>query len=204
MYCRNCGSPLNPNLWVCERCSAENGFGNQFCPNCGNAVLPDAVTCGTCGCSLAKTQPQPQQAQYQQPQYQQAQYQQPQYQQTQYQQPPQIMPPQPTYQNNYQQNYNQNQYNNQQMNARPLEQKSKMTAVILALFLGGLGTHNFYLGYTNKAIAQLVIYLISIPLMAVVIGFFTIFIPGTWAFIEMILLLTGSINTDGNGLPLKD
>lgn len=198
MYCRNCGSPLNPNLWVCERCSAENGFGNQFCPNCGNAVLPDAVTCTTCGCSLAKTQPQPQQTQYQQPQYQ----------QTQYQQRPQVMPPQPTNQNGYNQygnQYNQ-QYNAnyQQMNARPLEQKSKIAAVLLALFLGGLGVHNFYLGYTNRGIIQLVIYLVSIPLMFIGIGFFTIFIPGTWAFVEMILLLAGNINTDGNGLPLKE
>lgn len=91
------------------------------------------------------------------------------------------------------------------MNGAPVTaQKSKITAILLALFLGGLGIHNFYLGYTNKAIAQLVIYLVSIPLMAIIIGFFTIFIPGIWAFVELIMLVTGSIKTDGNGIPLKD
>ena len=44
--------------------------------------------------------------------------------------------------------------------ARPIpqgEQKSKMTAGLLGIFLGGLGIHNFYLGYTGKAIAQIVL-----------------------------------------------
>ena len=30
-----------------------------------------------------------------------------------------------------------------------------MTAGLLGIFLGGLGIHNFYLGYTGKAIAQI-------------------------------------------------
>ena len=193
MYCRNCGSPMNPNLWVCERCSAENGFGNQFCPNCGNAVIPNSTVCNTCGCSLTQSQTQTQ------PQYQQTQTQ---YQQPQYQQPyhPQVTPPLPT--NN---NYNQysSQYTNQPGTQPVMQQKSKTTAVLLALFLGGLGIHNFYLGYTTKAIIQLSIYLGSLVLMAIGIGFITIFIPGTWAFVEMILLLTGSIDRDGNNLPLS-
>lgn len=35
--------------------------------------------------------------------------------------------------------------------------KSKLAAGILGIVLGSLGIHNFYLGYTNKAIAQLFI-----------------------------------------------
>ena len=35
--------------------------------------------------------------------------------------------------------------------------KSKMAAGLLGIFLGGLGIHNFYLGYTKKAVAQLLI-----------------------------------------------
>ena len=35
------------------------------------------------------------------------------------------------------------------------EQKSKLTAGLLGIFVGGLGVHNFYLGYTGKAIAQI-------------------------------------------------
>lgn len=35
------------------------------------------------------------------------------------------------------------------------QQKSKLTAGLLGIFLGGLGIHNFYLGYTGKGIAQI-------------------------------------------------
>ena len=33
--------------------------------------------------------------------------------------------------------------------------KSKVAAGLLAIFLGAFGVHNFYLGYTGKAVAQL-------------------------------------------------
>ena len=33
--------------------------------------------------------------------------------------------------------------------------KNKMTFILLGVFLGALGAHNFYAGYTGKAIAQL-------------------------------------------------
>lgn len=33
--------------------------------------------------------------------------------------------------------------------------KQRLVYIILALFLGGLGIHNFYAGYTKKAIIQL-------------------------------------------------
>lgn len=36
-------------------------------------------------------------------------------------------------------------------------QKSKLAAGLLGIFLGSLGIHNFYLGYTGKAVAQLLI-----------------------------------------------
>ena len=35
-------------------------------------------------------------------------------------------------------------------------QKSKIVAGLLGLFLGGLGVHNFYLGYTGKAVGSAV------------------------------------------------
>lgn len=37
----------------------------------------------------------------------------------------------------------------------PNMQKSKMAAGLLGIFLGSFGVHNFYLGYTGKAVAQL-------------------------------------------------
>ena len=76
--------------------------------------------------------------------------------------------------------------------------KSYIAAALLAFFLGGVGAHNFYLGYTRKAIIQLAMFLMT---------FFTFGLSGLavgiWAFVEFILILTGSIGTDGNGRPLK-
>ena len=74
--------------------------------------------------------------------------------------------------------------------------KSKMAAGLLGIFLGGFGVHNFYLGYTGKAVAQLLITLLTCGFGAVV--------SSVWGIIEGVLILTGSINTDGKGNPLKD
>lgn len=76
------------------------------------------------------------------------------------------------------------------------EQKSKIAAGLLGIFLGSLGVHNFYLGYTGKAVAQLLITILTL-------GFGSI-ISGIWGLIEGILILTGSINVDGRGIPLRD
>jgi hypothetical protein len=37
------------------------------------------------------------------------------------------------------------------------EPKSKLVAGLLAIFVGGLGIHNFYLGYTNRGVTQLLL-----------------------------------------------
>ncbi len=74
--------------------------------------------------------------------------------------------------------------------------KSKIAAGLLGIFLGSFGVHNFYLGYTGKAIAQLLITLLTCGIGA--------FISSIWGLIEGILILTGSINTDGKGNPLSD
>lgn len=68
--------------------------------------------------------------------------------------------------------------------------KSKLVAGLLGIFLGGLGIHNFYLGYTGKAVAQLLLSCTGIS--------------GIWGLIEGILILVGNINKDGKGNPLKD
>lgn len=75
-------------------------------------------------------------------------------------------------------------------------QKSKMAAGLFGIFLGAFGVHNFYLGYTGKAIAQLLITLLSCFTLSIV--------SEIWGLIEGILILTGSMNTDANGNPLKD
>ncbi len=71
------------------------------------------------------------------------------------------------------------------------QQKSKLVAGLLGIFLGGWGVHNFYLGYTGKAIAQILLT-------------FCFGAGAVWGFIEGILILTGNINKDANGIPLKE
>ena len=86
--------------------------------------------------------------------------------------------------------------------------KSKVTAGLLGIFLGGLGIHNFYLGYTNKAIAQVLMgglgWLLTIiscfilwPLLFVAAA------SSVWGLVEGIMILAGSITTDGKGNPLQ-
>lgn len=76
-------------------------------------------------------------------------------------------------------------------NIDPSIQKSKMAAGLLGIFLGGLGVHNFYLGYTGKAVAQILLFL-------------CFGISWIWGLIEGILILTGSIDKDARGIPLRD
>ena len=75
-------------------------------------------------------------------------------------------------------------------------QKSKLVAGLLGILLGSLGVHNFYLGFTGKAIAQLLITVLSCGILSVV--------SAIWGLIEGIQYLTGSLNTDAKGNPLKD
>ena len=63
--------------------------------------------------------------------------------------------------------------------------KSKITAILLCFFLGGLGIHRFYLGYTLIGVIQLLTF-----------GGFLI-----WAIVDFIRLITGSLkDSEGNDL----
>lgn len=75
--------------------------------------------------------------------------------------------------------------------------KSKMAAGLLGIFLGAFGVHNFYLGYTGKAVAQLLITVLSCFTLAIV--------SEIWGLVEGIMILTGSANftTDAKGVPLQ-
>ena len=77
--------------------------------------------------------------------------------------------------------------------------KSKIGAGLLGIFLGYLGIHNFYLGYTSKGITQLLLTLVG--WIACGIG---PIIASIWGLIEGILILTGSINEDADGNRLQD
>ena len=69
--------------------------------------------------------------------------------------------------------------------------KSRLVAGLLGIFLGSFGVLNFYLGFTTKAVLQ------------IVLSFVTLGIAGFWGFIEGILILVKYINTDANKMPLK-
>ena len=73
--------------------------------------------------------------------------------------------------------------------------KQWLVALLLGLFFGGFGVHNFYLGYTNRAIIQLIltITVIGAP------------ISGVWVLIELIMILmrSGSYGYDAQGQPLQ-
>ncbi len=136
MFCKNCGSALDPNAAVCIHCGVPSGQGNRFCANCGNQLQPGAVVCMSCGFSAASK--------------------------------PMAAP----------------------------GAKSKMAAGLLGIFLGAFGVHNFYLGYKGKAIAQLLITLLSCFMLSEV--------SAIWGLIEGIMILAGNINTDADGNPLGD
>jgi hypothetical protein len=55
--------------------------------------------------------------------------------------------------------------------------KSHTAAILLALFVGGLGIHRFYLGYTWQGVVQLL-----------TLGGF-----GIWALIDLIRIITGDL-----------
>lgn len=93
-------------------------------------------------------------------------------------------------------NTNANAYSSNNVNNSGAPKKSKLCAGLLGIFLGSLGVHNFYLGYTGKAVAQLLITILSCFILS--------WASAIWGLIEGILLLCGQITVDGQGNPLGD
>lgn len=57
--------------------------------------------------------------------------------------------------------------------------KTRLTYILLGIFLGGFGIHNFYAGYTRKAVAQLLISIFTGWLIVPLIGIFI------WVIVEI-------------------
>ena len=190
-------------LKKCPVCGADNSELAKFCYSCG-ADLEVQQQPSVYDQPVAEYQPQYQETQAQEvpptavtennqvpPQgapYTQGQYQAPPqgvpYPQGQYQVPPQGVP-----------------YGQPILNPIPYgyKQKSKLAAGLLGILIGSFGVHNFYLGYTGKAVAQLLLATVGwitcgiAPLAALI-----------WGLVEGIMILTGSINVDGKNVPLAD
>ena len=82
--------------------------------------------------------------------------------------------------------------------------KSKTAAGLLGIFLGCFGVHNFYLGYTSKAVTQLVLTIVGMVLCCVFVGVFLVLGVWIWSLIEGIMILTGKIDRDAKGNALAD
>ncbi|WP_334137382.1 NINE protein [Corynebacterium variabile] len=82
--------------------------------------------------------------------------------------------------------------------------KSKVAAALLAFFLGTLGLHNFYLGYTAKATTQLVLFLVGCFFFWLIVPILFLIVVPIWAFVEFIMILVGGgqYRADANGVPL--
>jgi TM2 domain-containing membrane protein YozV len=65
--------------------------------------------------------------------------------------------------------------------AKPNGGKSQLTALLICIFVGGLGIHRFYLGYTGIGIIQLL----------------TLGGCGLWALIDLIMIITGDLKPNG-------
>src|SRR6266508_1849210 len=70
--------------------------------------------------------------------------------------------------------------------------KSRGVYIVLGIFLGGLGIHNFYAGRIGSGIAQLLITIFTFWLVI------PIFIIWLWVIIEVIV-----VNRDGRGQPMS-
>lgn len=75
-------------------------------------------------------------------------------------------------------------------------QRSRLATALLALILGTLGVHEFYLGFTTKGIIHvlLCVFIVTIPVSFV------------WGFLEAVQYFIGNENHnyDGNGVLLGD
>ncbi len=76
--------------------------------------------------------------------------------------------------------------------------KSRIVAGMLGIFAGGLGIHNFYLGYSSKGFIQLMLSILGIFTLGI-----TSIISLIWGLIEGVMILMGYVKKDGNDLYIK-
>ena len=69
--------------------------------------------------------------------------------------------------------------------------KSKKVAALLAFFLGSLGIHDFYLGFSIRGVIKIVMTFTVLGLVSWI-----------WSIVDFIRILTGSLKNDAKGNPI--
>lgn len=186
MYCKTCGSLLVPRSPRCAYCGAGRGVGKEYCQSCGRRVADDADVCGICKASLV---PRPD------------------------------MPWTPAKEfttaapdaDELCGNCGERLRNGAEKcpccgftlpGASMREgltgsRKSKWVALLLCVFLGLFGLHNFYLGYEKKGTTQFLLTL-SAPFALRVAPIFIV----VWILVDLILILRNQL-PDAQGRPLR-
>jgi TM2 domain-containing membrane protein YozV len=69
-------------------------------------------------------------------------------------------------------------------------QKSRTAYIVLGIFLGALGIHNFYGGYTGRAVGQLCLTVLTLGYLGIV--------SWIWAIVEICI-----VDKDSSGIPFS-
>jgi len=94
--------------------------------------------------------------------------------------------------------------------------KRILTAMLLAIFLGALGAHNFYLGHIWKGILKIIMTLLWLPSFAIAwsysfrfnealfyLSLAMMITPLIWSFVELIIIVCGKAK-DSKGFPVTE
>lgn len=88
----------------------------------------------------------------------------------------------------------------------PVSDRSWIIALLLLVFLGGFGIHNFYMGRMNYGIGQLVLNLAGWGLFFSILGIPVALLSwgllSVWLLVEFILIVVKG-GTDGQGRPMR-
>lgn len=77
----------------------------------------------------------------------------------------------------------------------PHPPRSRTAYILFGVFLGAYGVHNFYAGYTSKAVKQLIVGIVGFVLSFFVIGIPVLAFAWGWAIYDIINTTT---DADGN------
>lgn len=87
--------------------------------------------------------------------------------------------------------------------AQRVSSKSKIAAGLFGIFLGWLGVHRFYLGYSGIGGGILALTIIGALTSWMCIGIPMLIAAEVWGLIEGILILAGVIDKDASGATLQ-